>query len=197
MRSLRRFWLALLCVTIFSSAAMTPRVFAQTGYSGADLQRMGQWLQFNKLTLYRLEAPGYALPYAAALTSGRHGWRILVFLRDGGQANVNWDSGFLKRPFEVASTDNFTLVPQVSGNFGVVFSGCRAHNCADSYGALLYLPWSHQYFEKDVSGKSVACSEALLNPKNAAALHALDAALRRQKGGATGYVAPTCPGEMR
>lgn len=164
------------------------------GYSGANLQRMGQWLQFNKLTLYRLEAPGFALPYATALTSGRHGWRIVVFLRDGGQANVNWDSGFLKRPFEVASTDNFVLVPEVAGtNFGITFSGCKAHDCTDVYGALLYLPWSHEYFEKDVSGKSVACSQSLLDSKNANALHTLNAALRRQKGDVAGYVPPTCP----
>jgi hypothetical protein len=29
----------------------------QTGYSGADLQRMGQWLQFYHLDLYKLEIP--------------------------------------------------------------------------------------------------------------------------------------------
>lgn len=173
---------------------VVPSASAQMGYSGADLQRMGQWLQFNGLTIYRLEAPGFASPYAAVLASGRHGWRIIVFLRDGGQANVNWDSGFLKHPFEVASTDDFVLVPQVGTNFGITFSGCKAHDCTEVYGALLYLPWSRQYFEKDVSGKSVACSQSLLAPRNAAALHALDAALRRQKNGTAGYVPPVCPG---
>lgn len=193
MHHLRKFWLALACFGLFSLLT-TPRVLAQTGYSGADLQRMGQWLQFNQLTLYRLEIPEYASPYAAALTSGRHGWRIVVFLRDGGETNVDWDSKFLKRPFEVASTDNFVLVPEVGNHFGVTFSGCRTRDCASVYGALLYLPWSHQYFEKDIAGGSVACSQALLDPKNAAALRALDDALRRQQSAVGNYVNAPCPG---
>ena len=164
------------------------------GYTGTDLQRMGQWLQFNQLDLYRLEIPNYASPYAAALTSGKHGWRIVVFLRDGGVTNVDWDSGFLKRPFQVASTDNFVLTPRVGSNFGITFSGCKDRACASVYGALLYLPWSHQFFEKDVSGKSVACSQTLLDLQNAKALQAIDAALQRQQAAVPGYAPPACPG---
>lgn len=186
--------LAIVCLLATALLAGAPQSLAQTGYTGADLQRMGQWLQFNQLELYRLEMPGYASPYAAALTSGKHGWRIVVFLRDGGVTNVDWDSGFLKRPFEVASTDNFVLTPQVGQNFGVTFSGCKAHDCANVYGALLYLPWSHQFFEKGVSGDAVACSQSLLDPRNAAALHALDTALKRQQSAIAHYIAPPCPG---
>jgi hypothetical protein len=193
MNHLRKFWLALVCLGIVTLLT-TPRVLAQTGYTGADLQRMGQWLQFNQLALYRLEMPEYASPYAAALTSGKHGWRVVVFLRDGGETNVNWDSGFLKRPFEVASTDNFVLSARVGQNFGITFSGCKAHDCASVYGAMLYLPWSHQYFEKEVAGGSVACSQSLLDPRNAVALQALDNALRRQQKAASRYVPPVCPG---
>ncbi|MGC1782164.1 MAG: hypothetical protein WA708_06575 [Acidobacteriaceae bacterium] len=182
------------CLLAIALLAGAPRSLAQTGYTGADLERMGQWLQFHQLELYRLEMPDYASPYAAALTSGKHGWRIVVFLRDGGVTNMDWDSGFLKRPFEVASTDNFGLTPQVGQSFGVTFSGCKAHDCASVYGALLYLPWSHQFFEKDVSGGAVACSQSLLDPRNAPALRALDAALRRQQMAVGQYVAPPCPG---
>lgn len=166
----------------------------QNGYTGADLQRMGQWLQSYHLELYRLEMPPFASPYAAALTSGKHGWRIVVFLRDGGVTNVNWDSGFLKRPFEAASSDNFVLMPEVGANFGVSFSGCDARDCAGNYGALLYLPWSHRFFQKGVAGHSVACSQSLLDPANAKAVQALDAALKRQQASDPHYVAPSCPG---
>ncbi|MHB1937900.1 MAG: hypothetical protein ACYCOR_15110 [Acidobacteriaceae bacterium] len=168
----------------------------QMGYTGADLQRMGQWLQFYQLNLYRLEIPPYASPYAAALTSGKHGWRIVVFLRDGGVANVDWDSGFLKRPFQAASSDNFVLTPGAGTNFGVSFSGCDARDCANNYGALLYLPWSHRYFQKGVAGSSVACSQALLDPANAKALEMLDAALKRQQASDPHYIAPPCPGVL-
>jgi hypothetical protein len=189
-----RFPLAIACLVAIALLVHASRAVAQTGYTGADLQRIGQWLQFNQLQLYRLEMPEYASPYAVALTSGKHGWRIVVFLRDGGVTNVDWDSGFLKRPFEVASTDNFVLTPQVGQNFGITFSGCKTHDCASVYGALLYLPWSHQFFEKDVSGGAVACSEALLDPRNVTALRVLDAALKRQQMEIAHYVAPPCPG---
>lgn len=174
--------------------APASRALCQNGYSGADLQRMGQWLQFYQLDLYRLEIPPYASPYAAALTSGKHGWRIVVFLRDGGEANVAWDSGYLKRPFQAASGDNFVLTPGTGNNFGVSFSGCDAKDCAGNYGALLYLPWSRQFFQKGVEGHSVACSQSLLDPANAKALQMLDAALKRQQAGGANYVAPPCPG---
>ncbi len=167
---------------------------SQNGYTGVDLQRMGQWLQFYQLDLYRLEIPSYASPYAAALTSGKHGWRIVVFLRDGGATNVSWDSGYLKRPFQAASSDNFVLMPGTGNNFGVSFSGCDAKDCGGDYGALLYLPWSRQFFQKGVEGRSVACSQALLDPANAKALQMLDAALKRQQAGVAHYVAPPCPG---
>jgi hypothetical protein len=158
---------------------------------------MGQWLQFYHLDLYRLEIPPYASPYAAALTSGKHGWRIVVFLRDGGATNVAWDSGYLKRPFQAASSDSFVLTPGTGTNFGVTFSGCDARDCAGNYGALLYLPWSHQFFQKGVAGDSVACSQSLLDPANARALQMLDAALKRQQAAAPHYVAPPCPGISR
>ncbi len=164
------------------------------GYTGADLERMGQWIQFNHLEIYRLEIPRYASPYAAALTSGKHGWRIVVFLRDGGVTNVDWDSGFLERPFQAANTDNFVLVPQVGNHFGIAFSGCKAQDCAQVYGALLYLPWSHERFEKKIAGTAVACSQSLLDPRNAAALHVLDAALKRQQSAIARYTPPVCPG---
>ncbi|HZC44230.1 MAG TPA: hypothetical protein VE195_08650 [Acidobacteriaceae bacterium] len=166
----------------------------QKGYTGADLERMGQWLQFYHLDLYRLEIPPYASPYAAALTSGKRGWRIVVFLRDGGVTNVNWDSGYLKRPFQAASSDNFVLTPGTGTNFGVSFSGCDASNCAGNYGALLYLPWSRQFFQKGVAGHSVACSQTLLDPANAKAVEMLDAALKRQQADVPHFVAPPCPG---
>jgi len=180
-----------LLMAMWLAAAMPAR--GQNGYTGADLERMGQWLTFHELDLYRLEMPTYASPYAAALTSGKHGWRIVVFLRDGGVTNVDWDSGFLKRPFQAASTDNFVLMSRVGTKFGVSFSGCDARNCAGNYGALLYLPWSHQFFQKAVAAHSVACSQALMDPRNAAALRALDAALRRQQAGNVHYVSPPCP----
>ena len=109
----------------------------------------------------------------------------MVFLRDGGVTNTDWDSGFLKRPFDAASTENFVLTPRVGTKFGVSFSGCDAQNCAGDYGAVLYLPWSHQFFQKEVSPRSVACSETLMDPQNAAALQTLDAALKRQQAGPT------------
>jgi hypothetical protein len=183
---------AWLVAAVWFAAAIPAR--CQAGYSGADLQRMGQWIQFYQLDLYRLEMPPYASPYAAALTSGKHGWRIVVFLRDGGKTNVDWDSGYLKRPFQAASSDNFVLTPATGNKFGVSFSGCGAKDCAGNYGALLYLPWSHQFFQKGVSGHSVACSQALLDPANANAVQMLDAALKRQQAAAPHYVAPSCPG---
>ncbi|MES2221332.1 MAG: hypothetical protein V4587_10240 [Acidobacteriota bacterium] len=183
---------ASLVTAIFLAPATSAQ--CQTGYTGADLQRMGQWLQFYHLDLYRLEIPPYASPYAAALTSGKHGWRIVVFLRDGGVTNVSWDSGYLKRPFQAASSDNFVLMPGTGNNFGVSFSGCDAKDCAGDYGALLYLPWSRQFFQKGVEGRSVACSQSLLDPANAKALQMLDAALKRQQAGGAPYVAPPCPG---
>jgi len=174
-------------------APATPAL-CQNGYTGADLERMGQWLQFYHLNLYKLEIPPYVSPYAAALTSGKHGWRIVVFLRDGGVTNVDWDSGYLKRPFQAASTDNFLWMPGKGNNFGVTFSGCDAKDCAGDYGALLYLPWSRQFFQKGVEGHSVACSQLLLDSANAKALQMLDAALKRQHAGVAHYVAPPCPG---
>ncbi len=174
-------------------APATPSL-CQTGYTGVDLQRMGQWLQFYHLDLYRLEMPPFASPYAAALTSGKHGWRIVVVLRDGGEANVTWDSGYLKRPFQAASSENFMLTPGTGTNFGVSFSGCDAKDCAGNYAALLYLPWSHQFFQKGVAAQSVACSQSLLDPANAKALQMLDAALKRQQAAVSHYVPPPCPG---
>lgn len=194
-----RFLFRSLAAVLFFAVAGTlwlPPARAQMGYEGQDLERMGQWLQFNQLELYRLEIPLYAAPYAAALTSGKHGWRIVVFLRDGGVTNVDWDSGYLKRPFQVASTDNFVLIPQIEKNFGVTFSGCKRAACATNYGALLYLPWSHRLFEKSVAGSSVACSQSLVDPANAPALAALDAALRRQQAAIARYMPPRCPGAV-
>lgn len=188
--------LVFVCLCTVTLLVCMPKARGQMGYTGADLQRMGQWLQFNQLQLYRLEIPGYASPYAAALTSDKHGWRIVVFLRDGGVTNVDWDSGFLKRPFQVASTDNFVLTPQIGKNFSITFSGCKARDCASVYGALLYLPWSHQLFEKDVAGASVACSQRLLDPANAAVLHTIDAALQRQQAAVERYSPPVCPGTL-
>lgn len=190
-RSFISFAVAGLLMAVFVAPA-TP-AHGQNGYTGADLERMGQWLTYYQLDVYRLEIPTYASPYAAALTSGKHGWRIVVFLRDGGVTNVDWDSGFLKRPFQAASTDNFVLTPHAGTDFGVSFSGCDARNCAGNYGALLYLPWSHQFFQKTVAPQSVACSQALLDPRNAAALQVLDAALRRQQAAGAQYVPPPCP----
>lgn len=192
----RRPLVSLVVLALLAAGCLAPATPAicQKGYTGADLQRMGQWLQFYRLDLYRLEIPAYASPYAAALTSGKHGWRIVVFLRDGGLTNVDWDSGFLKRPFQAASTDNFVLVPRVGTSFGVSFSGCDAQNCSGNYGALLYLPWSHQFFQKAVAAHSVACSQSLLDPRNAAALQALNAALTRQQASQPHYVPPPCPG---
>jgi hypothetical protein len=190
-RSLVSLALAGLLTMVFFVPA-TPAL-CQNGYTGADLERMGQWLQFYQLDLYRLEIPNYASPYAAALTSGKHGWRIVVFLRDGGVTNVDWDSGFLKPPFQAASIHNFVLMPTPGAKFGVAFSGCDARNCAASYGALLYLPWSHQFFQKGVDGRSVACSQSLLDARNAAALQTLDAALMRQQAANPHYVPPPCP----
>jgi hypothetical protein len=166
----------------------------QMGYSGADLERMGQWLQFYRLDLYRLEIPNEESPYAAALTRGEHGWRIVVFLRDGGVTNVDWDSGFLKRPLQAAGPENFVVTPRVGSQFGVTFSGCDPQNCTSNYGAVLYLPWSHQFFQKDVGNHSVACSQSLLDPRNEAALTAIDVALRRQQSANPHYAAPPCPG---
>ncbi len=189
----RRFFLSL-GLSLAVAFGVAPNAHAQMGYTGADLARIGQWLQYNDLEMYRLEIPNYATPYAAALTSGKHGWRVVVFLRDGGVTNADWDSGFLKRPFQVASTDNFVLTPRVGKNFGITFSGCKLGACGSVYGALLYLPWSREMFEKDVAGSSVACSQTLLDPKNAAAVLALDAALRRQQRAVPRYAPPACPG---
>jgi len=191
--------LSLAAAGLLAAAWLAPasRSLSQTGYTGADLGRMGQWLQFYHLDLYKLEIPPYASPYAAALTSGKHGWRIVVFLRDGGVTNVSWDSGYLKRPFQAASGDNFVLIPGAGTNFGVTFSGCDARDCAGNYGALLYLPWSHQFFQKGVAGHSVACSQSLLDPANAKALQMLDAALKRQQAPVPHYVAPPCLGIPR
>lgn len=193
MRRHRICWLAYPCVLVAALLATAMPARGQMGYTGADLQRMGQWLQFYRLNLYRLEIPNAESPYAAALTSGKHGWRIVVFLRDGGVTNVDWDSGFLKRPLQAASPDNFVLTPRVGPHFGVSFSGCDPQNCTGNYGAVLYLPWSHQFFRKEVGGRSVGCSQSLLDPGNAAALRAIDAALKRQKSGDPHYGAPACP----
>jgi hypothetical protein len=192
----RRSVISLAAAWLLAAVWLAPATGArcQNGYTGADLQRMGQWLQFYHLDLYKLEIPPYASPYAAALTSGKHGWRIVVFLRDGGVTNVDWDSGYLKRPFQAASSDNFVLVPGADTNFGVSFSGCDAKDCAGNYGALLYLPRSHQFFQKGVAGHSVACSESLVNPANAKALEMLDAALKRQQANVPKYAPPPCPG---
>lgn len=187
--SLAAAWLLALAWLTSANPAM-----CQTGYTGTDLQRMGQWLQFYHLDLYKLEIPPYASPYAAALTSGKHGWRIVVFLRDGGVTNVSWDSGFLKRPFQAASSDDFVLTPGSGTSFGVSFSGCDAKDCAGNYGALLYMPWSHQFFQKGVAGHSVACSQSLLDPTHAKALQMLDASLKRQQADVPHYMAPRCPG---
>ena len=165
------------------------------GYKGQDLGRIGQWLAFNELELYRMEIPSDASPYSVLLTSGRQGWRIVVFLRDGGVANMDWDSGFLPRTFQLASTDALVLVHKVGKNFGVTFTGCAIQECNKNYSALLYLPWSRQVFVKTVTSKSVACSQILLDPQNAAALQAIDAALRRQQVAVWGYTPPACPGE--
>jgi hypothetical protein len=186
---------ALFCVLALAAGA--PRALGQMGYTGQDLQRIGQWLQFNGLELYRLEIPNYATPYAAALTSGKRGWRVVVFLRDGAVTNVDWDSGFLGRPFQVASTDAFTLLPHVGNSFGIAFSGCKFQDCQKVYAAMLYLPATRQLFQKEVAGKSVACSASLLDPESSAALRALDAALARQQRSEPGYIAPPCPGASR
>lgn len=192
----RRSTISLVAAWLLAAVWLAPASssLCQKGYTGAELQRMGQWLQFYHLDLDKLEIPPYASPYAAALTSGKHGWRIAVFLCDGGVTNVSWDSGYLKRPFQAASTDNFVLSPGTGTNFGVSFSGCDARDCAGNYGALLYLPWSRQFFQKGVAGRSVACSQSLLDPANAKALQMLDAALKRQQADVSHYVAPPCPG---
>lgn len=191
----RRSMISLAAAWLLAAVWLAPASssLCQKGYTGADLQRMGQWLQFYQLDLYKLEIPPDASPYAAALASGKHGWRIVVFLRDGGVTNVTWDSGYLKRPFQAASTDDFVVTPGAGTDFGVSFSGCDTRDCAGNYGALLYLPRSHQYFQKGVAGHSVACSQSLLDTANAKALQMLDAALKRQQADVPHYVAPPCP----
>jgi hypothetical protein len=182
-----------ICVLILGGLLAAAPALAQMGYSGADMVRIGQWLTYHGMEIYRLEIPNYAVPYAAALTSDSHGWHIVVFLRDGGVTNKDWDSGRLPHIFEEASTDNFVLTPRVGANFGITFSGCRRAACNRDYGAILYLPWSHQEFRKTVAGSAVGCSATLLDPQNAAALHAIDAALVRQQAGVPHYIAPPCP----
>lgn len=166
----------------------------QKGYNGQDMARIGQWLTFNQLELYRLEIPSYATPYSVLLTGGHRGWRVVVFLRDGGEVNEDWDSGTLPKTFQLASTDALVLVPKVGKDFGVTFTGCSIKDCAQNYGAILYLPWSHEFFFKQVTSKGVACSETLLDPRNYVALKTVDAALKRQQGPDPHYVAPFCPG---
>lgn len=164
------------------------------GYKGKDMARIGQWLTFNELELYRMEIPSYAAPYSVLLTSGHEGWRIVIFLRDGGEVNEDWDSGALPKVFQLASTDSLVLVPKVGKNFGVTFTGCSIRDCSQNYGAVLYLPWSHEFFFKQVSSKGVMCSQTLLDPHNYVALKTLDAALKRQQSADPRYAAPFCPG---
>jgi hypothetical protein len=189
LRVLRTVLAAVAVVCSLSAAA----AWAQMGYSGADLVRIGEWLRYHSMELYRLEIPNYATPYAAALTSDNHGWHIVVFLRDGGVTNEDWQSGRLPRVFEQASTDNFVLVPRVGDSFAVTFTGCRRAACSRDYGAILYLPWSHEVFFKTVAGPGAACSATLLDPQNAAVLRTLDAALARQQQSVPHYIAPPCP----
>lgn len=174
------------------SFAITLRGQSRMGYDGKDLGRIGQWLAFYHLELYRLEIPTYASPYSVLLTSGHKGWRIVVFLRDGGLVNVDWDSGFLPRSFQLSSTDALVLLPKAGNNFGVTFSGCDARNCGQNYGALLYLPWSHRFFEKVIGKNSVSCSQSLLDPQNAFAVQALNDALRRQHPTDAFQAVPKC-----
>ncbi|HET9088149.1 MAG TPA: hypothetical protein VFN53_11550 [Acidobacteriaceae bacterium] len=174
--------------------AQPRKAVAQMGYSGKDMGRIGQWLTFNQLELYRLEIPSYAAPYSVLLASGHHGWRIVVFLRDGGEVNEDWDSGSLPKVFQLASTDSLVLLPKVGKNFGVTFTGCSIKDCQENYGAILYLPWSHEFFFKEISEKGVTCSETLLDPHNYIALRTLDAALKRQESFIPQYVPPFCPG---
>ena len=174
--------------------ALPAPALSQMGYNGKDMARIGQWLSFNELELYRLEIPSYATPYSVLLTSGRQGWRIVVFLRDGGEVNEDWDSGTLPKVFRLASTDSLVLLPKVGKNFGVTFTGCSMKDCQENYGAILYLPWSHEFFFKEISRKGVTCSETLLDPHNYVALRTLDAALKRQQSFDPQYVPPFCPG---
>lgn len=194
MQRLSRLSLILAGIAITLLFAQPRRVLAQMGYQGKDMARIGQWLTFNQLELYRMEIPSYAAPYSVLLTSGHHGWRIVVFLRDGGEVNEDWDSGALPKVFRVASTDALVLVPKVGKNFGVTFTGCSIKDCQQNYGAILYLPWSHEFFFKQVSSKSVTCSQTLLDPHNYIALKTLDAALQRQQATDPHYAAPLCPG---
>lgn len=71
----------------------------------------------------------------------KRGWGIWVFQkRDLKPWKLMWESPKLDDSFSVSSPDRFKLCNLPTGERGIQFSGCGAHNCSDIYSVMIYVP---------------------------------------------------------
>ncbi len=89
-----------------------------------------------------------SLPMLAMLTENKHlGWQILVYgSYPSGQFDKEWESGALPNEFAVSQAGAFRLV-ELGDEEYIEFSGCKAHDCVNSVGVLLYSPQQSRKFQ--------------------------------------------------
>ncbi|WP_306590027.1 hypothetical protein [Geothrix sp. 21YS21S-4] len=69
------------------------------------------------------------------------GWGIWVYQKRGLKLwELVWGSPKLDDSFSISSPDRFKLCNLPTGERGIQFSGCGAHNCSDIYSVMIYVP---------------------------------------------------------
>jgi hypothetical protein len=106
----------------------------------------------------------------ALLTTALHvGWQIRVHrYSKTGQVALEWQSASLPAEFAVSSANQFRSVqvdPMHEGT-DIEFSGCKAHECPDSFGVLLYSPSRKKAFLGIMQNGKTTLSPELNEPDN-------------------------------
>jgi hypothetical protein len=107
----------------------------------------------------------------AILSADKQGWQIRVYgYSRTGQFTKHWTSEPFPPEFAVSSTEKFRMVSAdpIHDSTDIEFSGCRAHDCGNSYGVLLYSPSRKQFFQVVQSNGKAALSDELNRPENEA-----------------------------
>lgn len=113
----------------------------------------------------------YGSTEIAALTADNPGWQVRVY-RYGktGQFTKRWISEVFPLEFAVSSSEKFRMVSAdpLHDSTDIEFSGCKAHDCGNSYGVLLYSPSRSQWFQAVQTNGKTTISKDSDNPANEA-----------------------------
>jgi hypothetical protein len=106
----------------------------------------------------------------ALLTAApKSGWQIRIYsYGKTGEFTIKWKSDPFPPEFAVSSSDNFrgASADPVRESAEIEFSGCKAHDCPGSFGALIYSPSRNRAFQAIVRNGAAAISPELNRPEN-------------------------------